>query len=124
MKPGVPNTTPAAVSTVPSAAREMPNRRGVDPADGPGRGDLLAESAQELGVAGQVRMDDLDGHRPAGRGEPEVDPAHAARAELGAQPVFADHARIVRGQCLHLSSPWGSPALHILRHTRRPSYRR
>jgi hypothetical protein len=100
------------------------DRRGVDPADGPRRGDFLAEPAQELGVAGQIRVDDLDRHRPAGRGEPEVDAAHAARAELPAQPVFADHARVVRGQCLHVSSPWGSPALHILRHTPRPAYRR
>ncbi len=77
------------------------DRRSVDAADRAGRGHLLAEPAQEVSVAGQVRVHDLDRHRPAGRGEPEVDPAHAARAELRAQPVLADHARIVRGQWLH-----------------------
>ena len=80
------------------------DRRGVDPADRPGRGDLLAEAAQELGVIGQVAAHDLDGDGPAGRGQAEVDPAHAARAELGPQPVLADHPRVIRRQCLHLRS--------------------
>ena len=84
---------------------------GVHAADQPGRRDLLAEPAQELGIAGQLRVHDLDRHRPAAGGEAEVDAAHAARAEAGAERELPDHPRIVRGKRFHLYSyaaepPW------------------
>ena len=94
------------------------DRRGVDPADRPGRRDLLGEPVQELLVAGQIGVHDLNGDRPAGRRQTEVDPAHAARAELGPQPVLADHPRVVRRQCLHLRSR--RRVLRLTRLTRRP----
>ena len=47
----------------------------------------------------------------AAGGEAEVDPAHAARAEAGAERELPDHPRIVRGKRFHLYSyaaepPW------------------
>ena len=87
------------------------HRRGVHAADQAGRRDLLAEPAQELGIAGQLRVHDLDRDRPAAGGEAEVDAAHAARAEAGAERELPDHPRIVRGKRFHLYSyaaepPW------------------
>ena len=98
------------------------DRRGVDAADRPGRGHLLGEPAQELGVPGQVRVHHLDGDRPSGRGQAQVDPAHAARAQPGLQPVLADHAGhpglvpsspLPVSQVRHTSRSATSPALHF-----------
>ena len=81
------------------------DRRGVDPADRPGRATPTGRSgAGTRRHWPATRCTTLIGDGPAGRGQPEVDPAHAARAEQPAQPVLADHPRVVRRQSLHASS--------------------
>ncbi len=56
---------------------------------------FLGEPAAELGVLPELGADHLDGHGPPTGRVRQIHLAHAARAELGGQPVSADGCRIV-----------------------------
>lgn len=75
--------------------------RGPLAADAPRGLDLAAEPGAELLVGGEVRVHDLDGHRPAARAAAQVDPSHAAGAEPAEQPVRADGPRFACVERLH-----------------------
>ena len=74
---------------------------GVHAADRARGGHLPAEPLPELRVAREFRVHDLDGHRPPGRGEAQVHPAHAASAQPGAQLKFPHRTRVVSGKRFH-----------------------
>jgi hypothetical protein len=61
----------------------------------PGARHLLPEAVPEIGVVGQLGPDHLHRDRAAALGECQVHPAHAARAQPGADPVAGDLARII-----------------------------
>lgn len=76
------------------------HRRGEPSADPPRRGDLAPEALAEFGVD-HVRADDLDRDGAPARVPPQVDPAHAARAQHAEQPIVPDPRRIARTERLH-----------------------
>ncbi len=79
-------------------------------ADTPGGVHLAPEPGAELLVEREVGVDDLDRDRTSARAAPQVDPAHAARAEPAEQSVGTDGARFARFQRLHRWTPPVDPA--------------
>ena len=60
------------------------------------RGDLLLETAAELGVVGELRPDDLDRQLAAALRAGQVDAPHAPRAQPGHHPIPADLSGVLR----------------------------